>query len=86
MKTDFEMGMMELEKHANRSAPLNVFDFCGLTTKEAKAIIKEIQRGEHLHELVRALLDDSITFGEYILTKKDMIALADTTGYELPKD
>ena len=86
MKTDLESGMVELEKHARRRPAIGNFDFCGLTVDEAKAIVKELKCDTYLYELVREILDVAVSYGEYILTKEDMEALAGATGYELPED
>ncbi len=37
-----------------------------------------------LRRVINNLLDEAISYGEYVMTKEDMEALADATGYELP--
>lgn len=85
MSTDFDIAYRELKKHSKRKAPEDYFDFCSMTVTQAGAVVDELKRGStHLHELVRELLDEAISYGEYVLTKNDMEALANATGYELP--
>ena len=87
MKTDFEVGIGELITHSNHKPALGDLDFCLMTPNQAGAIIEEIRQADlHLHRLVREILDEAVSYGEYILTKGDMEALAGATGYELPED
>ena len=88
MKTDFETGIAELKTHSSRrQSAVGYIDFVLMTPNQAGAIIEEIRQADlHLHRLVREILDEAVSYGEYILTKGDMEALAGATGYELPED
>ena len=74
-------------KHSVRKPAIGELDFCLMTPDQAGAIVEEIRQADlHLHRLVREILDEAVSYGEYILTKEDMEALAGATGYELPED
>ena len=44
------------------------------------------KKDKKLKKIVRDMLDEAITYGEYVVPKKTLEELAKATDYKLPKD